>query len=166
MDLSITAERSGKGVAWNYCFYLKGFDRNFPRRAHLLVYRQSGLDTYHKVSGSELTVEVGSQSATPGYYCERVELPVAFDVEEGDVIGVCLPDSLTFVDGLDVLEAVGGYQLDYQLGIDSERCLTTEMLDLTTVFWRTTNGKAINVNLEISESFPHKHKNDSATRLQ
>ncbi len=150
LDLSRTAECSGKGVAWNYCFYLGWISSDEVQKALLFVYRKTGESTYSKVDGSEIAVNVYEQYDPQQWHCNRVPLTNPFDVLDGDIIGVCLPDP-AYVEPLDIYEDVNGYQLYHK---DNNgllpRCDDVDVLDISDSDWHTHADHALNVHLEIS----------------
>ncbi len=103
---------------------------------------------YHKVIGSELTVEVGHEYRRQ-FTCLRTVLSDSFDVREGDVVGACLLSSSVNV-GLDLLEEVDSYQLN--LNIDNS-CQDPDfdVLDLQEETWSVSLGMVLNINLEIGK---------------
>ncbi len=99
-------------------------------------------------------VNIIQQYAPRQRYCNRVVLSQPIDVQEGDVIGVCLPDPID-IEPLDVYEEVGGYQLLHEITYEGY-LPTCEDDDVkfydTSSGWHTDTSRALNVNLEISES--------------
>ncbi len=154
MDFAAPANCTGKGIAWNFCFYIDFTSSTTVQKALLFVYRKTGNNTYLKVNGSELTMNVYDQYATEQRYCERINLTTPVDILKGDLIGVCLPDQ-TNVEPLDIFEDYNGYQLHHlYTGRFLPHCSDVEVtsIDISVGNWEVTNDVTLNVNLEISKA--------------
>ncbi len=124
----------------------------------LSLYRRSMGEpyVYHRVTGSELTVDIYDEYPTGQFHCLRTVLSNSFDVQEGDVVGACIEaNEYNDSPGLDIIEEVGSYQLNRHIAVGAragscqDGVLNT--VDIQQNRWSLSVGLALNINLEIGK---------------
>ena len=110
LNIENPAQCNGTITQWNYCYYKP--DNQEVYQVHLAVYRRtvrgrSGNIHYSRQHSSLLSVEHGDSEEGPDFVCASYLLSKPIAVQQGDFIGICLPQS----NSLDVVSDTSGVEL-------------------------------------------------------